>query len=76
MFWTPAFAGVTIQETFYETINFRGLPKSQKSERVFGLMISACSAVVFISESPESIEATEVSGPKDKGPYEGLGKLI
>ena len=22
MFWTPAFAGVTLQETFYETINF------------------------------------------------------
>jgi hypothetical protein len=22
MFWTPAFAGVTTQETFYETINF------------------------------------------------------
>jgi hypothetical protein len=22
MFWTPAFAGVTFQETFYETINF------------------------------------------------------
>ena len=21
MFWTPAFAGVTLQETFYETIN-------------------------------------------------------
>jgi len=25
MFWTPAFAGVTIQETFYETIKFRGM---------------------------------------------------
>jgi len=22
MFWTPAFAGVTIQETFYEIIKF------------------------------------------------------
>jgi hypothetical protein len=21
--WTPAFAGVTLQETFYETINFQ-----------------------------------------------------
>jgi hypothetical protein len=21
MFWTPAFAGVTLEETFYETIN-------------------------------------------------------
>jgi hypothetical protein len=24
MFWTPAFAGVTIQETFYGTINLSG----------------------------------------------------
>ena len=24
LFWTPAFAGVTIQETFYETIKFEG----------------------------------------------------
>jgi hypothetical protein len=25
MFWTPAFAEVTLQETFYETIKFRGM---------------------------------------------------
>jgi hypothetical protein len=29
MFWTPAFAGVTTQETFYETINFDGFVKSR-----------------------------------------------
>ncbi|MCX5918875.1 MAG: hypothetical protein NTX30_19615 [Deltaproteobacteria bacterium] len=27
MFWTPAFAGVTLQETFYEIIN---IPKGEK----------------------------------------------
>jgi hypothetical protein len=26
MFWTPAFAGVTLQETFYEIITFRWRP--------------------------------------------------
>jgi len=28
MFWTPAFAGVTLQETFYEIINLQILDKS------------------------------------------------
>jgi len=27
MFWTPAFAGVTLQETFYEIINIGMLGK-------------------------------------------------
>jgi hypothetical protein len=31
MFWTPAFAGVTLQETFYEIINFDELVKSRNS---------------------------------------------
>jgi len=30
-FWTPAFAGVTALETFYETINLDKLVKSQKT---------------------------------------------
>jgi hypothetical protein len=29
MFWTPAFAGVTLQETFYETIKFIRREKEQ-----------------------------------------------
>jgi len=36
MFWTPAFAGVTPQETFYETINFESseaLAKLLKARR-------------------------------------------
>jgi hypothetical protein len=28
MFWTPAFAGATLQETFYEIINFDGFVKN------------------------------------------------
>jgi hypothetical protein len=31
MFWTPASAGVTIQETFYEIIKLDELVKSRKS---------------------------------------------
>jgi hypothetical protein len=30
MFWTPAFAGVTLQETFYETVKNDGFVKSLK----------------------------------------------
>jgi hypothetical protein len=32
MFWTPAFAGATLQETFYETIKFDDLVKSHPNE--------------------------------------------
>ena len=32
VFWTPAFAGVTIQETFYEAINVDDLVKSQRAK--------------------------------------------
>jgi hypothetical protein len=32
MFWTPAFAGVTIQETFYETIKFKGMKAMASSD--------------------------------------------
>jgi hypothetical protein len=31
MFWTPAFAEVTLQETFYETIKIDDLVKSPES---------------------------------------------
>jgi len=36
MFWTPAFAGVTTQETFYETINPDDLVKSSISPPLAG----------------------------------------
>jgi len=32
MFWTPAFAGVTLQETFYEIINLKDLVKSCQND--------------------------------------------
>jgi hypothetical protein len=38
MFWTPAFAGVTTQETFYEIIRF-GLYKKMLSETMAKLDI-------------------------------------
>jgi len=34
MFWTPAFAGVTTQETFYETIDLEKLKKFLETKMV------------------------------------------
>jgi hypothetical protein len=34
MFWTPAFAGVTTKETFYELINFVGAAFQPRSSRL------------------------------------------
>jgi hypothetical protein len=45
MFWTPAFAGVTLQETFYEIIkvgggDFSGDLEEGQLEKSFGLQVS------------------------------------
>jgi TRAP-type mannitol/chloroaromatic compound transport system substrate-binding protein len=55
--WTPAFAGVTLQETFYEIINFRKEVSKMKKRFVMLLLAGVIiGGLVFFDSAPQAAE--------------------